>query len=44
MLESIYFITWDFMYFVEAMDNKGHGKIYPDFNKETPYYIVKLIR
>ena len=35
---------WDFMYFIEAMDNKGHGKIYPDLIKETPYYIVNLIR
>ncbi len=35
---------WDFMYFIQVMDNKGNGKIYPDLNKETPYRIVKLIR
>jgi hypothetical protein len=35
---------WDFMYFIEVMDNNGNGKIYPDMNKETPYVIVKLIR
>lgn len=35
---------WDFMYFVEMMDNKGNGRIYPDLNKETPYFFVKLIR
>lgn len=35
---------YDFMYFVEAMDNKGRGRIYPDLNKETPYRFVKLIR
>lgn len=35
---------WDFMYFIEVMDNKGNGRIYPDLNKETPYIIVKLIR
>jgi len=34
---------WDFMYLIEVMDNNGNGKIYPDFNKETPYIIVKLI-
>lgn len=36
--------NWDFMYFIEVMDNNGNGKIYPDFNKETPYVIVKLER
>jgi arylsulfatase A-like enzyme len=35
---------WDFMYFIEIMDNNGNGKIYPDLEYETPYVIVKLIR
>ncbi|WP_097128659.1 hypothetical protein [Spirosoma fluviale] len=35
---------WDFMYFIEIMDNNGVGQIYPDLAKETPYRIVKLIR
>jgi hypothetical protein len=35
---------WDFMYFIEVMDNNGVGRIYPDLMKETPYRIVKLIR
>ena len=35
---------WDMMYLIEVMDNTGKGIIYPDFNKETPYRIVKLIR
>ena len=35
---------WDFMYFIEVMDNNGNGKIYPDFNKATPYVIVTLDR
>jgi hypothetical protein len=35
---------WDFMYLIEVMDNNGKGKIYPDFNKETPYIFTKLIR
>ncbi|MEO5602777.1 MAG: hypothetical protein ABIR06_17790 [Cyclobacteriaceae bacterium] len=35
---------WDFMYFIELMDNKGRGRIYPDLNKETPYRFVKLNR
>ncbi len=33
---------WDFMYFLEAMDNRGNGRIYPNLEKETPYVIVKL--
>lgn len=36
--------TWDFMYLIEAVDNNGRGKIYPDFNKELPYRIVNLKR
>ena len=35
---------WDFMYFIEVMDKKGNGRIYPDLNKKTPYIIVKLNR
>lgn len=35
---------WDFMYFIEVMDNNGNGRIYPNLNIETPYIIVKLIR
>jgi hypothetical protein len=35
---------FDFMYFIEVLDNKGNGKIYPDFSKETPYVIVNLVR
>ena len=36
--------TWDVMYLIEAVDNNGRGKIYPDFNKELPYRIVSLKR
>ncbi len=35
---------WDFMYFIEMMDNIGNGTIYPYFDKETPYVFTKLIR
>ena len=35
---------WDFMYFIEMMDNNGNGRSYPNLEKETPYIIVKLIR
>ncbi len=33
---------WNFMYLIEAMDNHGNGRIYPDLNKETPYVVVDL--
>lgn len=36
--------TWDLMYLIEVMDNRGNGRIYPDLNKETPYVIVRLAR
>ncbi len=35
---------WDFMYYLEVMDHHHHGRIYPDFNQATPYFIVKLDR
>lgn len=35
---------WDLMYFIEAIDNRGNGKIYPDLEKETPYVVVRLRR
>jgi len=35
---------YDFMYFIEVMDNADNGTIYPNLNKETPYIIVKLVR
>jgi hypothetical protein len=34
---------YDFMYFLEVMDNRGQGKIYPDLNETTPYIVVRLI-
>jgi hypothetical protein len=35
---------WDFMYFIEVMDKRGTGRIYPDLNRETPYVVVRLTR
>jgi hypothetical protein len=35
---------WDFMYYLQVMDNKSNGRIYPDLNRETPYIITKLKR
>jgi hypothetical protein len=36
--------TWDLMYLIEVMDNRGHGRIHPDLNTETPYVVVRLER
>ncbi len=36
--------TWDLMYFIEAMDKDGNGRIHPDLSKETPYVVVRLQR
>jgi len=33
--------AWDFMYFIEAMDNQGHGVIFPDLNRQTPYFVLR---
>jgi hypothetical protein len=34
--------TWDLMYLIEVMDNRGNGTIYPDLNRETPYVVVRV--
>jgi hypothetical protein len=36
--------TYDLMYYIGLMDKAGHGRIFPDLNKETPYKIIKFIR
>jgi hypothetical protein len=36
--------TGDVVYFIEAMDQRGTGRIHPDLNTETPYIVVKLQR
>ncbi|HZM03202.1 MAG TPA: hypothetical protein VFC44_09275, partial [Candidatus Saccharimonadales bacterium] len=33
---------FDFMYFLQAMDNQHCGAMFPDFNRQTPYFVVRL--
>jgi hypothetical protein len=35
---------WDFMYFLEVLDQAGNGAMFPDLAKTMPYVIVKLER
>lgn len=35
---------WDLMYFVEVVDRAGNGRMYPDFERETPYVVVAVRR
>jgi hypothetical protein len=35
---------WDLMYFVEAVDNHGAGRMYPDLEVDTPYVVVPVKR
>jgi hypothetical protein len=35
---------WDVMYFVEAVDQQGHGRKVPDLEEEMPYVIVPVKR
>jgi len=32
---------WDTMYFVEALNKQGSGRMYPDLEIETPYVLLK---
>jgi hypothetical protein len=40
------FVTpeWDLMYFVEAIDNAGNGRILPDLEIQDPYVIIPVKR
>src|ERR1035437_6297597 len=31
---------WDLMYFIEVVDRKGAGRMFPDLEVETPYVVV----
>jgi hypothetical protein len=35
---------WDFMYFIEVIDQVGNGRCWPDLAREMPYVIVKVAR
>jgi hypothetical protein len=35
---------FDFMYLIQAMDSQHHGVMFPDFNQQTPYFVVRLER
>ncbi len=35
---------FDFMYFIEAIDRAGNGRIHPDLHREQPYIVVRLER
>ena len=35
---------WDVMYFVEAVDQQGHGRKVPDSEEGMPYVIVRVKR
>ena len=35
---------WDLMYFVEVVDQKGAGRMFPDLEVETPYIVVRAHR
>ena len=35
---------WGLMYFVEIVDKKGNGRMYPDLETETPYKILSVKR
>ena len=35
---------WDLMYFIEIVDDRGNGRIYPDLEVATPYIITSVKR
>ena len=35
---------WDLMYFIEVMDKKGDGRMFPDLEVETPYVVIERRR
>jgi hypothetical protein len=35
---------WDLMYFIEVVDQKGAGRMFPDLEVETPYVVITARR
>ena len=35
---------WDLMYFIEVVDQKGTGRMFPDLEVETPYVVLPVQR
>jgi hypothetical protein len=35
---------WDFMYYLEAADEAGNARIWPDLETDTPYVVIHLDR
>ena len=35
---------WDLMFFVEVIDAKGTGRMFPDFEAEQPYVVAPVKR
>jgi hypothetical protein len=35
---------WDLMYFIEVIDKKGAGRMFPDLEVETPYVVLAAKR
>ena len=35
---------WDILYYFEVVDIYNSGVIYPDFRKQTPYHVIKMLR
>jgi hypothetical protein len=35
---------WDLMYFIEVVDKKGAGRMFPDLEVETPYRVLAAKR
>jgi hypothetical protein len=40
------FVTpqWDVMYYIEIVDKRSNGRIYPDLERETPYVVLNVKR
>jgi hypothetical protein len=32
---------WDLMYFIEVVDRKGAGRMFPDLEVQTPYVVIE---
>jgi hypothetical protein len=41
-----FFVTpqWDVMYYIEVVDKRGNGRIYPDLERKTPYVTLDVKR
>jgi len=44
MGQALFYKAGELNYFIQGMDNEKNGRMFRDFNEQTPYFIVHVDR